>query len=108
MMAGSVTHGAGEAMGLEVMLFADKEKYFLTSAFFEGFKVSFFVSLCVDNICLHFTQTGNPYLNCNLFKIYVHRPDEFPLVRDRGFALGPGQEMFVSVDAVGEIFHKNS
>ena len=44
-------------------------------------------------------------MNCNLFKIYVHRPDEFPLVRDRGFALGPGQEMFVSVDAVGEIFH---
>ena len=43
-------------------------------------------------------------MNCNLFKIYVHRPDEFPLVRDRGFALGPGQEMFVSVDAVGEIF----
>ena len=40
MMAGEVTHGAGEAMGLEVMLFADKEKYFLTSAFFEGFKVS--------------------------------------------------------------------
>ena len=40
MMAGSVTHGAGEAMGLEVMLFADKEKYFLTSAFFEGFKVN--------------------------------------------------------------------
>ena len=40
MMAGEVTYGAGEAMGLEVMLFADKEKYFLTSAFFEGFKVS--------------------------------------------------------------------
>ena len=45
MMGGSVTHGAGEAMGLEVMLFADKEKYFLTSAFFEGFKVSLFVKL---------------------------------------------------------------
>ena len=40
MMGGEVTQGAGEAMGLEVMLFADKEKYFLTSAFFEGFKVS--------------------------------------------------------------------
>ena len=64
MMAGNATYGAGEAMGLEVMLFADKESYFLTSAFFEGFKV------------------------------YVHRPDEFPLVRDRGLALGTGQEMF--------------
>ena len=98
MMGGEVTQGAGEAMGLEVMLFADKEKYFLTSAFFEGFKVSFFVNLIWNLNC-------SPNLNCNLFKIYVHRPDEFPLVRDRGFALGPGQEMFVSVDAVGEIFH---
>ena len=59
----------------------------------------------MDNICV---KTGNPNLKCNLFKIYVHRPDEFPLVRDRGFALGPGQEMFVSVDAVGEILHWDS
>ncbi len=34
-----VTRGAGKFMGLSVMLFANKEKYYLPSAFFEGFKV---------------------------------------------------------------------
>lgn len=28
----------------------------------------------------------------------VHHPDDFPLVRDRGFVIGPGQEIFVGVD----------
>jgi hypothetical protein len=66
-----ITYGAGVSMGLDVMLYAEIDKYFMTSAFFEGFKV------------------------------LIHRPDEFPLVRDKGFALGPGQEMFVAVDAFG-------
>lgn len=65
-------YGAGSKMGLTVMLFADLEKYFLTSAFFEGFKV------------------------------LVHHPEEFPNVRDRGFVLGPGKEMFAQVKATGE------
>ena len=60
-------------LGLTVMLFADKRKYFMTSAFFEGFKV------------------------------LVHHPEDFPEVKDKGFVVGPGQEMFVSVDAHGTI-----
>ena len=28
----------------------------------------------------------------------MHHPDDFPLVRDRGFVIGPGQEAFVGVD----------
>ena len=31
--------GAGQSMGLTLVLNADKNKYFMTSAFFEGFKV---------------------------------------------------------------------
>ncbi len=64
-----VTRGAGKFMGLSVMLFANKGKYFLPSAFFEGFKV------------------------------LVHHPSEFPYVKDKGFVVAPGTEMFVAVDA---------
>lgn len=53
------------------MLYADLDKYFLTSAFFEG------------------------------FKILVHHPEVFPEVRDKGFVLGPGQELFAAVNAHG-------
>ena len=28
----------------------------------------------------------------------MHHPEDFPLVRDRGFVIGPGQEVFVGVD----------
>ena len=31
--------GAGQQMGLTVVLNSEKNKYFMTSAFFEGFKV---------------------------------------------------------------------
>lgn len=53
------------------MLFADKNRYFLTSAFYEG------------------------------FKILIHHPEDFASVRDRGFVVPPGVEMFVAVDAMG-------
>jgi hypothetical protein len=29
----------------------------------------------------------------------VHHPEDFPMVRDRGFVIGPGQEVFIAVDA---------
>jgi len=58
-------------MGLSVMLFADKEKYFMPSAFFEGFKV------------------------------LVHHPEDFPSVKEDGFVVAPGTENFVAVDAFG-------
>ena len=69
------TRGAGDSMGLTVMLFADKSKYYLTSAFYEGFKVM------------------------------IHHPEEFPEVREKGFVLAPGSEMFVAVDARGKLVH---
>ena len=28
----------------------------------------------------------------------IHHPQDFPLVRDRGFVIGPGQELFAGVD----------
>ena len=33
-----------------------------------------------------------------LGQVLVHHPEDFPLVRDRGFVIGPGQEVFVGVD----------
>ncbi len=68
-----VSYGAGKSMGLSLMLYADYEKYFMTSAFFEGFKV------------------------------LVHNPDEFPQVKQKGFVIGPGKEMFAAVDAFGTL-----
>ena len=35
---------------------------------------------------------------CFFFKVLVHHPEDFPLVRDRGFVIGAGQEVFVGVD----------
>ena len=35
----ATSSGAGQSMGLTLVLNADKNKYFMTSAFFEGFKV---------------------------------------------------------------------
>ena len=35
--------GAGQQMGLSVVLNADKDTYFMTSAFFEGFKVLIYI-----------------------------------------------------------------
>lgn len=64
--------GAGVQLGLTVMLFANKNKYFLTSAFYEG------------------------------FKLLVHHPEDFAEVREKGFVVGPGQEMFVSLGAQGD------
>lgn len=62
------TIGAGNELGLSVMVDNQIEKYFLTSGSFVGSKV------------------------------LVHHPEDFPLVRDRGFVIGPGQEVFVGVD----------
>jgi len=59
-------------MGLSVMLFADTKRYFMPSAFFEGFKV------------------------------LVHHPNDFPSIKEDGFAVAPGTETFVAVDAFGE------
>ena len=61
--------GAGDKMGVTVMLFADTPQYFMTSAFFEGWKV------------------------------LVHHPEDFPAVKEKGFAVSPGTETFVAVDA---------
>ena len=35
----ATSSGAGQSMGLTLVLNAEKNKYFMTSAFFEGFKV---------------------------------------------------------------------
>jgi hypothetical protein len=66
------TYGAGVGMGLDVMLFANVDKYFMTSSFFEGFKVM------------------------------VHHPEDFPEVKEKGMVLGPGQEMFGGISAIGK------
>ena len=31
----------------------------------------------------------------------IHHPSEFPYVKDKGFVVAPGTEMFVAVDAYG-------
>ena len=31
-----------------------------------------------------------------LLQVMIHHPQDFPLVRDRGFVIGPGQETFAS------------
>ena len=63
--------GAGVQLGLNVMLFADIGKYYLPSSYFEGFKV------------------------------LVHHPEDYPAVKEKGFAVGPGTETFIAVDAQG-------
>ena len=41
--------GAGQKMGLSVVLNAEKNSYFMTSAFFEGFKVKKYIF--INNYC---------------------------------------------------------
>jgi hypothetical protein len=56
----------------EISTYSLFPRYFLTSGYFEG------------------------------FKIYVHNPSDFPEVHSKGFLLAPGTAMYASVGATGD------
>ncbi len=82
-------------MGLTVMLFADVDKYYQTSAFFEGFKVSSSQADFCHVRVFQFKEIS--------FQVLVHHPEDFPYVRDKGFVVPPGSELFTAVNAFGII-----
>ena len=60
-----VTRGAGHNMGLSVMLFANKEEYFMPSAFYEGFKVRNIMS------CMKTPITEVPFVYKGIRKYWI-------------------------------------